>query len=429
MRSDPRAAPAALPDGSAAGASPVVVWAFYVFVASLPFEYPNRTLPVETTTLTGAVLLLASLGQPQLCFRRPPTAFWLFVAYMYAVLVSFVFTGAEYPRDTVVALVTRAQLLLIFLVAYNLAQDPRTARRALTILAISCAVLAALTLTGVVGMEEVGASTRRITALGQNPNRAARILMGGLLAALGLAFGGARPPFRPRLLALAIAGLTGAAMLATGSRGGILALAVGLWILTLGGRGWAVRARNAVVSLVAIAALGYAALQSPLMRTRLERAQRGDLAGREEIFPTAWQMIGERPLLGWGTGGNSYELAMRISDGVHVSRDTHNLLLELLTSTGLLGTLPFLSAVAWCLLVAWRARLGPLGITPFAMGAAILAGNVSGNYIALKLLWFVLAVAIASGRLVPAPAAVAPSPAPQRRRWSPPVVGRPDSRP
>ena len=412
---------------SVTGASPLVVGAFYLFVASLPFEYPNRVIPVETTTLTGAIFLFATLLQPLVCYRRPPAAFWLVSIHLYAVVLAFVVSGGDYPGDTIKTLIQRFQVLVVFLAAFNVMRDPRVARNALIILGVAATVLALMTVTGVVGLE--GMPKTRLTAFGQNPNRAARILTGALLALVGLSYGGAEPALRPKPLVWGAAALIGAAILDTGSRGGILALAVGLFALTLGGRGTGVRTRNALVATIGIAALTWAALASPAMRSRIERAQSGDLAGREQIFPLAWGMFLEKPLVGWGTGENSYELARRISDGVHLSRDTHNLVLELLTSTGIVGTVPFLLGLGLCLLAAWRARHGPLGIVPFAMLTALLAGNMSGNYVVLKLMWFVLALCAASVRFpgtAPAVAAVRHPP----QRWGAGVLpGQPTRTP
>ncbi len=399
---------------SVTGASPIVIWAFYLFVASLPFEYPNRVIPIETTTLTGAIFLFTTLLQPLVCYRRPPAAFWLVSIYLYAIVLSFVVTGGDYPGDTLKALLQRALVLIIFVAAFNLLRDPRVARTALIILGLAAVVLALMTVSGVVGLEGMGRT--RLTMFGQNPNRAARILSGGLLALVGLAYGGARPPLRPKPLVWAGAALIGAAVLDTGSRGGILALAIGLFAVTLGGQGVGVRTRNAIVAVLGLAAITWAALNSPAMRRRIELAQRGDLAGREQIFPLAWGMFLEKPLVGWGTGENNYELARRISDGVHLSRDTHNLVLEVLTSTGLVGTVPFLLGLGLCLLAAWRARAGPLGIVPFAMLMALLAGNMAGNYVVLKLMWFVLALCAASPHAAAAPAPV-PAPPPRPRHW------------
>lgn len=420
MRADPRAvAPAAGYGG--AGAIPFVVWTLYVFIVSLPFDSPERRTPVELTTILGAVFLLATLTRPSLCYRRPPAAFWLFAIYMCVLVVSFVVNGAEYPEDTLKTFLTRSLLVLIFLPAYNLMRDPRVARHCLIIFGVACALLAVLTLTSIVGMSDVAKA--RVTAFGQNPNRSALFMGSGILALVAASLGGVRPPFRPRLLALGLAAVAAAAQLGTGSRGSLLALVAGLWALTLGGRGFKLRFRNALLSLVGLTAVAWAALQSPVMARRLEHAQQGDFAGREEIFPLAWGMVQERPLFGWGPAGNSYELAMRISDGVHVTRDTHNLVLEVLTTVGIVGTLPFFAALALCVLGAWRARHGPMGIGPFALCAAILVANMSGNYIGLKLTWFVLALAMASGRLfAPSPEPV-PAPPPLRRRWSLPATG------
>ena len=422
MRADHRSS-VADHSGTAVVVSPLVVWVLYAFVVSLPFDSPDRRLPVEFTTILGVVFLLVSLTNPRACYRHPPAAFWLFAAYMCAIVLSFVVTGAEYPEDTLKTLLTRSLLVLFFLPAFNLMRDPHVARRCLIVFGVACALLAVLTLTGIIGMSDV--AKPRVTAFGQNPNRSALFMGCGILALVGASFGGVRPPFRPRLVGLALAGVAAAASLGTGSRGSLLALVAGLWALTLGGRGFKLRFRNALLSLVGLAAVAWAALQSPLMVARLERAQQGDLAGREEIFPLAWAMVQERPLFGWGPAGNSYELAMRISDGVHVTRDTHNLILEVLTTVGLVGSVPFFTALALCVLSAWRARHGPISIVPFALCATILVGNMSGNYIGLKLTWFVLALAMASGRLyAPSPAPVpAPPPPPLRRRWSLPATG------
>jgi O-antigen ligase len=283
--------------------------------------------------------------------------------------------------------------------------------------AFACVVLGTFMLTGLVGMVEEGKA--RVTSFGQNPNRSALLMATSVLTLVGAAFAGVRPPLRPRVLALGLAAVALAAQLNTGSRGGLLALAGGLWMLTLGGKGFKVRFRNAVMALAGIAALGWAVMQSPVMAYRMQRAQEGDLAGREQIFPTAWAMFQERPIFGWSAAGNSYELAIRLSDGVHVSRDTHNIGLELITTVGLVGTLPFIAGLIWCVLAAWRGRHGPLGIVPFALCATLIAASQSSNYIGIKLTWFLLAVGLATGRLLPEAATPMPPPsAPRRRPWS-----------
>jgi len=381
---------------------PLVRWAFYVFMFSLPFEWPDRSIPVEVTTLTGLVFLAATLIQPRVCYARRPTALWWFGAALYMYWVSFVVAGAAYPDDAVKAFVLRVQLLLIMWAAYNLMRDDRIATRALLTFGLACVALALLSVGGAVHLDQEWLKkSGRVALFGQNPNRAGLILALGALALVGLTYGRDRKLLRPRLLVWPLLVVIGIAIVNTGSRGSLLALTLGLWMFAVGGRSLLVKIRSAVVAVLVIAFLAGVAWQLPLMRKRFQQAQEGNLAGRERIFPAAWGLFLERPLLGWGPGQNKYELARRVPEEFRTWRDTHNLVLELLTSTGVLGTIPFLTGMGLCVWGAWKARRGNHGILPSAMLVALLVSNMSGNGIALKLLWIALAYGAATASLVP----------------------------
>ncbi len=381
---------------------PLVRWAFWLFVASIPFEYPGRSIPVEVTTLTGSVLLLATLLQPRRCFERIPTALWCFGGFLYLFWVSFALAGGAYAADALKSFLALVQLVLIFWAATNLLRDDRIATRALLTLGLACALLGLLTVSGIMHLDQDDVrASGRLALFGQNANRAGLILGAGALALIGLTYGRDHRLLRPRSLVWPLLAVIGMAMLKGGSRGSFLALTVGLWTFALSGRSLALKLRNSTVALFAVGLLAWGAYQSPLMRARFARAEGGDLAGREEIFPAAGLMFLQRPFAGWGGGQNKYELASRLAVQDHERRDTHNLVLEVLTSTGLLGAFPFLLGTGLCVLGAWRARRrGPHGVLPLAMAAAVLAGNMSGNYIALKLFWLVLAYGAAAGSLV-----------------------------
>jgi O-antigen ligase len=103
-------------------------------------------------------------------------------------------------------------------------------------------------------------------------------------------------------------------------------------------------------------------------------------------------------------------------------RDTHNLGLELMTSTGLVGTIPFLIGMGLCVLAAWRARRGEQGVLPMAMIALVLVGNLSGNFLVFKLYWVMLAFAVASAATWKAQAGASAGSAGIRQKFPP--VGR-----
>ncbi|MGE5801476.1 MAG: O-antigen ligase family protein [Gemmatimonadota bacterium] len=400
----PTARPGVIASTNPVGAAvhPLVSWAFYVFMFSLPFEWPDRSIPVEVTTLTGLVFLAATLIQPRVCYARWPTALWWFGAALCMYWVSFVVAGAAYQDDALKAFALRVQLLLVMWAAYNLMRDDRIATRALLTFGLACVALSLLSVGGAVHLDEEWVKkSGRVALFGQNPNRAGLILALGALALVGLTYGRDRKLLRPRLLVWPLLVAIGIAIVNTGSRGSLLALTLGLWMFALGGRSLLVKIRSAVVAVLVIAFLAGVAWQLPLMRKRFHQAQEGNLAGRERIFPAAWGLFLDRPLFGWGPGQNKYELAPRVPEEFRTWRDTHNLVLELLTSTGVLGTIPFLTGMGLCVWGAWKARRGNHGMLPFAMLVALSVGNMSGNGIALKLLWIAFAYGEATASLVP----------------------------
>jgi O-antigen ligase len=141
---------------------------------------------------------------------------------------------------------------------------------------------------------------------------------------------------------------------------------------------------------------------SAVMRLRLESAEQGEMAGREELFPASWHMFLEKPLGGWGPINNQYEVLPRAPDhmpaGGGPRADAHNLFLDLLTATGLLGAVPFVIALALCVRAAWRARGGEYGVLPLALVGLFLTANLSLNQLTYKPFWVVLAFALASER-------------------------------
>lgn len=406
----PTASRRAVTGASAGGEAvhPLVRWGLYLFVFSLPFEWPQRSIPVEVTTLTGAIFLLATLVQPRRCFARLPTPLWWFGAALTLFWVSFAVAGATYPGDVLKAFVLRLQNLLAFWAAYNLMRDDRVATKTWLVFGVACVVLASFTLAGAVNLDEDWVKkSGRVTLFGQNANHAGLILASGALALVGLTYGRDRKLLRPRLLVWPLLAVIAVALVKTGSRGSILSLTLGLWTFTAGGRTLLVKLRNTAVAVLAVILLAWAAWQVPLMRERFQQAEQGNLAGRERIFPAAWGLFLERPLLGWGPAQNKYELARRVPEEFRTWRDTHNLVLEVLTSLGVIGALPFFLGIGLCVWGAWQARRGSHGILPLAMAVALLMGNMSGNYIGLKLFWLVLAWGAAAGSLV---AAARPAP-------------------
>ena len=239
----------------------------------------------------------------------------------------------------------------------------------------------------------------RVSALGQNTNSAAMILAAGLVALIGLTLLRRQKSAANLVLAGALSVVLGFAIIETGSRGGFAALIGGVLVLAFAAAGWRQRLRNGAIALIAVTLLAGTAAQLPVMRNRLlDAVQTGNLAGREQLYPALWTMFLEKPVMGWGPTTNNHELAPRVGERERAKRASHNLLLELLTAGGLVMTLPFLVGLWQSASSAWRARLGMHGALPSALLCSLFLSNMSGDWGASKLLWIVLAYAVASSK-------------------------------
>ncbi|HTH66240.1 MAG TPA: O-antigen ligase family protein [Gemmatimonadales bacterium] len=403
--------------GMAQGARPSAIlrWALYGFIFSLPFDAPGR-LPLELTTMTGALFLAVCILQPGLCFGRRPSVTWWFLGYLYVYWAAYVAGGAQFTGDAVRSSLFYIQALLIFIACFNLMRDPKIARHVMIVLAVAALVLALMTILGIETAKDT--DSQRVTVFGQNANRAARVLLAGALACVGLVVGRPQRALRPAWIAWPAFALIVLAMIMGGSRGGLVAFAAGLWMFSMTGRSIGIRIRNIGLTLLLLGGAAFAAWKSPLMQQRLQLAAGGNLAQRQVIFPVAFGEFKSRPLIGYGPA-NQYVLAVRLGlpPRLHQTRDTHNLFLEVLTATGVLGTVPFLWALWVCCWSAWKARRGIEGILPAAQMMSTMVGNLTGNYIVLKLQWVLFAYAMASWiYLTPRPQpSVGPTPAARRR--------------
>lgn len=372
----------------------------YLLVASIPFEYPERTIPMEIPTLTGAVFLLVTLLHPRRCYGRLPAPALWFGAYLVAFLLSIVMGQAERAPEAISELVVVFQGVLVFLAAGNVMRDEQVARRALTTLAAACSVRAALPLLGLGRTTNVvWTGGERISALGQNANSAAMIMAAGLVALIGLTLLRRQKSTASSIMAVSLSILLSMAILETGSRGGFVALLGGVLVFALAAHSWQQKLRNGAIAVLAISLLAVAALRLPVMKNRLiDTAKTGNLAGREQLYPALWGMFREKPLVGWGPANNRYELAVRIGERERPKRAAHNIVLELLTAGGLVMALPFLVGGWLSALSAWRARAGAHGVLPLALFCSLFLSNMSGDWPASKLLWLVLAYAFVSGK-------------------------------
>ena len=390
---------------------PLVRGAFYVFIFSLLFEWPDRPIPMEIPTLIGFIYLAFTLLQPKVCYRYFPKELGFYAVYVLFLTLLCGFVRRQ--EDAIRLLTLMVQIFFLMWSGYNLMRYERIMKTALMTLVISCSTISVMQLSGVAATHWYDYyEGSRSSVLGQNPNNMANNISLGLVALMGFAFGRNKTSPWVKYVAAPLAVIMVGAIIDTGSRGALIALGIGFAAFTIRGKTLWAKAKSLIIVLSVLGGLVLVVSQTPSIASRYMRAiYENNMAGREVLFPAAWDMFKEKPLLGWGPIDNKYELGKRVqifknpnifrrSESHKGAMDTHNMFLDAMTSMGLFGTVPLYIYIILCMLAAWRARRGSQGALPLAMVVTVILINMSGNWVASKLDWLMMAYALASASLL-----------------------------
>lgn len=392
----------------AGGGRSVVRAIFYALVLWIPVETfyvfnQESADRISISRVLGMILFGLALVEWRACFRRMPAAFWLVCVYLGLRALSLLWIPRFLDARSKAGEMTLLQMAALFLIATNLFSDSRFRESVTRAYGWWVSLVAVAMVTGQLSSPWTGVEGRN-SLLELDPNVAA-----GFFGLAAVALAGDTDLAGSRIFAVRLPATLAAvcaliiAILQTGSRGGLLALIMGVLGLGFCGRRETFRRRMAVFAAVA-AALGLLvarefALGTATATRLMNTWNTGDTAGRDIIYDQAWAMFWERPVMGFGGANNFYTLGVRLgfSSNGNFIRDTHNLLLMLLTEVGLAGALPFLAALGYAAWAAWRHGRRTGDAVPFSLMCVLLTINLSITGYEQKLFWIVLAAAVASG--------------------------------
>ena len=264
-------------------------WCFLLFIFSIVFE----NLDVlgmwgyfSLAKAAGFLLAGVALLQPSVCFARPPKAFWFFLTY---VCVCFLrsLLGSDFGEATLSVLFSFAQCLTLFWISYNILRYGGMRKAVYATFVLSNLAAALLTHFGIATTDsfEVGTGVRE-SSLGQNLNMAGFMYGVGMLSAIALAID-KTVPFLARLSLIPMFVLLGTKCIATGSRGGMLAVAIGIlaYFLAIKGLGRRIKGLFVVAALAGFSTVVTSGPTAPGSVTESVVATRS--AGASERFVRA----------------------------------------------------------------------------------------------------------------------------------------------
>jgi O-antigen ligase len=380
-----------------------------VFRLPVPLPSPFNTL----SSLVGGVAILATMMHIVLRGRaRIPSlavAAWL-IFFTWTIVTAY---WAQVPTATFAELQIALPLVLLMVVVGFLPaswDDVSVVRLAIVTGGAVVGGYALVLMIGGSSLPLQGFTERFSIATDPsqtNPNQLAAALLLPFILSLDLVIWGRGPRLRPsvwRVVGALSSLLITVALILTGSRGGVIAAAIGFVLVLVFAWRWHPDVRRSVVHLVAgalltVALLGFAsyvAVQlSPEGRwahlgsidplRRLTSADTGS-SGRAEIWTTGYLACRQFCTLGAGLGNFPTvftELFASSGAGRNVGLDRpgHNLYIQVAVETGFVG----LTLLGFALVTEWRALRSTGSLAP-ALAASLVALLVVDGF--ESFLWF-----------------------------------------
>ena len=256
-----------------------------------------------TLALSWLAVVATKPDGESLVFTKQPALIGMALLF-----VVWAFISVSWAEDPNVAASSAQRFLLNILlipIVYTALSEPKHVRWLTTALVIGASAAAAYGLSAVPSASEAASSVtaagdlNRISGTIGDPNLLASVLIVGMILALALALDPKRVPLG-RILCVAAAVLCFTAVVATVSRGGIIAMGAALIaMIAFAGRR---RGRAMVGAAIFVTlALGYfAVFASDAQVARLETADGG--SGRTDIWKVGWRMVEANPGHGVGAG-------------------------------------------------------------------------------------------------------------------------------
>jgi O-antigen ligase len=384
----------------------LIIFILLTFVADLP-SYGGAA--VSASKAAGLVLLISWLAT--LAMRRDakadflsvhPVATWTLILFIAWAAMSQ--SWAEDPAASRDALFRLALNAVFFLIVYSAVRTRGQAIGAASAFVAGACLDAAFGLLNPVSV----ANTARLAGSISKPGELAAALVAGLVLSLGLVAALKRMP-AARLAALAAAPLCALGVFFTGSRGGLVALAVALATFIAVGSKWRGRVLALTVVIVVAGVGFYTYAASADLRAHTSSIDTG--SGRIDLWTVAWRMVEQSPLQGVGIGNfpiSSVHYVLTPGTVAHAQfvidtpKVAHNTYLEFWAETGLVGLALFLVLAAFCVRSSLKAareftKAGDIPLEMLARAllvaqAAFLAGAFFTSREYAKDVWLILAL-------------------------------------
>ena len=392
-------------DNSAKARKPWFRWVLYVYFLSLGllsirWDFLGSSVTGSTysiSRLASPLFILCSFMNFKKCFGAWSKEAVLLTAFLSIGVVLDLLLIPIYMVP-LVDIFKPLLWLLVFVAVENLTRDPEIKLAGIYCLSISAGLFSLFQIFNLavrkVDFERVGGlgdAFERGAGAGADANFATVFLAVVVVAGLCVCFGKLSRSSLVRVLMLVVIGLSLLSVYKLVSRGGILALGAGVGCIWLGVRPMGKKMAS-LVGLLFILILSSVVLLNNeyLVHRVLESYYDGDTSGRTKIWGLALaEFASDYWLSGSGFMNGMIQVGAKMGKTYY---GTHNTYIWALLSTGVLGSILFLSFLGRIIRTAFRARFTKFGSIYLGWLAVVLVGAMGLNMNITMIFWVVLAM-------------------------------------
>lgn len=370
-----------------------IEYLFYLTILLLPFDEVLAYDGVSIVKYIGILIFLFILSDINILLNRPKGFFLIAIPFIIGGLSDLFNLNHDIGFNDII----RPFLILIFiLLTYNISINGKL-NSVVQFIYYSTIIFLLYQLFFSYDFNEANNEVLidediRNTALGIDPNFAASYLILGFIISIYIILKAI--PSSKILKYIAVISVLPflLAIIKTGSRGGLVALFLGVISIAFSSttRKQVIYSLLFIVLIFGVGAYMVINDKSFMMRI-LFSVNEGDSAGRDWIWSKAWELTQSLPLFGFGFKGYMFELGYVTG---HPTRATHNTFLAMLLSTGWMGLLVFVSFYLYISKIVWKYRTLPYGNFLFSAFIICTLSAQSINLEITKWFWIILALVL-----------------------------------
>lgn len=369
-----------------------------LFIFSLPFEYWDPFGIASFFSVTkmagfmyaGVALFIGKESFDQSIFKYIRLLLLLWILLVILSMLNYIGTNTV----SIFNFSLIQNILMYWLIATDIKKRNVHIKSIMLSFVLSIVLMSILLMFGIGLGQEFEEGVSRITFFENNPNTV------GVLAGLAIVFSlyfilNPSKTFQKKgtLALLALPGFINLLML-SGSRGALITTALSIVIMLIMNKSTPFK-RILQFGLLVIATSYFLdkLMESEVMYKRLTQSiEEGGTGGRDEIWDNVIDIWSTKPLLGYGTTGFETEIVKIYG----VRKDSHNLFLYILVTTGIVGIFIFLYFFFFHIKRAVEefkeGDVFKITILVFYLTTVVKAGGVINN----KLMWLLLAIIISA---------------------------------